>query len=174
MDTQKKEGTLSCQCSINSEGTGSHDILWLRTKYKFDQIKIDESKSILVADENYLTETISSILEDSNLIVDTVQNGAQVLKKIINKHYDVVVMEDNLPGLNGYEMAQIIKNMSPDTKIILMTRDEDWDETLKGTTADVDAVLLKPFAPEELLKVIKKSINQQSNNIEKIIKLPFA
>ena len=76
--------------------------------------------------------------------------------------------------MNGYEMAQIIKNMSSDTKIILMTRDEDWDETLKGTTADVDAVLLKPFAPEELLKVIKKSINQQSNNIEKIIKLPFA
>ena len=83
-------------------------------------------------------------------------------------------MEDNLPGLNGYEMAQIIKNMSSDTKIILMTRDEYWDETLKGTTSDVDAVLLKPFAPEELLKVIKKSINQQKDNVEKIIKLPFA
>ena len=174
MDTQKKEGTLSRQCSINSESTGSNDILWLRTKYECDQIKIGESKSILVADENYLTETISFILEDSNLIVDAVQNGAQVLKKIINKHYDVVVMEDNLPGLNGYEMAQIIKNMSSDTKIILMTRDEYWDETLKGTTSDVDAVLLKPFAPEELLKVIKKSINQQKDNVEKIIKLPFA
>jgi two-component system response regulator VanR len=146
----------------------------LRTKYKFDQIKIDESKFILVADENYLTETISSILEDSNLMVDAVQNGAQVLKKIINKHYDIVVMEVNLPGLKGYEMAQIIKNMSPDTRIILMTRDEYWDETLKGTTANVDAVLLKPFAPEELLKVIKRIVNQQRDIVEKIMKLPFA
>jgi DNA-binding response OmpR family regulator len=174
MDRPKKEGTLSCQCSVNSEGTDPHDILWLRTKYKFDNIKIDEIKSILVVDENYLTETLRSILEDSNLQVDAVQSGAQALRMIINKHYDVVVMEANLPGLKGGEMAQIIKNMSPDTRVVLMTRDEYWDETLRDTNTEVDEVLLKPFAPEDLLKAIRRMTGQRIEKADQIMKLPFA
>jgi DNA-binding response OmpR family regulator len=174
MDRSKKEGTLSCQCSVNSEGTDPHDILWLRTKYKFDQIKIDELKSILLVDENYLTENLQSILEGSNLQVDAVQSGAQALRMIINKHYDIVVIEANLPGLKGGEMAQIIKSMSPDTRVVLLTRDEYWDETLKGVTTEVDEVLLKPFAPEELLKVIRRMIERNVRNSELVMKLPFA
>ena len=174
MDRSKKEETLSCQCSVNSEGANPHDILRLRTKYKFDQIKIDEVKSILVVDESYLTENLRSILEGSNLQVDAVQSGAQALRMIINKYYDIVVMEANLPGLKGGEMAQIIKSMSPDTKVIMMTRDEYWDETLRGAVTEVDEVLLKPFAPEELLKVIRRMIERRTGNSELIMKLPFA
>ncbi len=174
MDSSKKEGTFSCQCSLNSEDKDPHDILWLRTKYQVDQIKVDEVKSILIVDESYLTENLQSILEGSNLQVDTVQSGVQALRRIVNKHYDVVVMEANLPGLKGGEMAQIIKSMSPDTKVVLMTRDEYWDETLRGATTEVDEVLIKPFAPEELIKVIRRMIEPRVGNSELIMKLPFA
>jgi DNA-binding response OmpR family regulator len=172
MDRSKKEGTLSSQCSVNSEGTNPHDILWLRTKYKFDQIKIDEVKSILVVDESYLTENLRSILEGSNLQVDAAQSGIQALRMIINKHYDIVVMEANLPGLKGGEITQIIKSMSPDTKVIMMTRDEYWDETLRGEVTEVDEVLLKPFAPEELLKVIRRMTERRAGNSELIMSSP--
>jgi len=173
MDTQKKEGTLSCQCSTNSEGTGTHDILWLRKKYKLDQNKVDEIKSILIVDEGYLTKNLQSILESSNLQVDAVQSGIQALRMIINKHYDIVVMEANLPGLKGGEMVQIIKSMSPDTKVIMMTRDEYWDETLRGEVTEVDEVLLKPFAPEELLKVIRRMTERRAGNSELIMSSPL-
>jgi DNA-binding response OmpR family regulator len=93
---------------------------------------------------------------------------------IINKHYDVVVMEANLPGLKGGEMAQIIKNMSPDTRVVLMTRDEYWDETLRDTNTEVDEVLLKPFAPEDLLKAIRRMTGQRIEKADQIMKLPFA
>ena len=175
MDRSKKEGTLSCQCAINGDNTHSNDIVWLRTKYKFDQIKIGEVKSILVVDESYLTETLRSILEDSGFQVDDVQSGAQALRSIINKHYNLVVIEANLPGLKGGEMAQIIKNISPDTKVVLMTRDEDWNETLRGTPAEVDDVLLKPFAPEELVGVARRMLDPMAEKKSELtLKLPFA
>jgi DNA-binding response OmpR family regulator len=163
MDSSKKEGTLSCQCSVNSEGKDPNDILWLRTKYKLDQNKVDEVKSILIVDEGYLTKNLQSILEDSNLHVDTVQSGVQALRMIINKHYDIVVMEANLPGLKGGEMAQIIKSMSPDTKVVLMTRDEYWDETLKGATTDVDEVKSILIVDEDYLTKNLQSILEDSN-----------
>ena len=64
--------------------------------------------------------------------------------------------------------------MSPDTKVVLMTRDEYWDENLRGATTEVDEVLIKPFAPEELIKVIRRMIEPRVGNSELIMKLPFA
>jgi DNA-binding response OmpR family regulator len=148
MDRTNREEILNPQCSSNSEGTYSHDILWVRAKYKVDQIKINEIKSILIVDEKYLTETLQSILEDSNLNVDAVQSSAQALKMMISKYFDIVVIEANLLGPMGGKMTQIIKKISSDTKIILMVRDEYWNETLKDNNIEVDNVLLKPFAPE--------------------------
>jgi DNA-binding response OmpR family regulator len=175
LDRPKKEGIISWQCSVDSDEVDPHDILWLRTKYKLDQIKIGEVKSILVVDESYLTVTLRSILEGWNFKVDTVQTGVQALRMIVNKHYDIVVMEANLPGLKGREIAQIIRNISPGTKIVLMTRDEYWDETLHDATIDVDDVLLKPFAPEELVKVARRMLEpREEKKAEHILKLPFA
>ena len=174
MDRSQKELPISCQCSVESDSEDSHDILWVKTKYKFDQIKIRKSKSILVVDENYLTDTLSSILENSDFHVDSVQNGIQALRMMVNKHYDVVVMEANLPGLKGGELAQITKNMSPDTKVVLMIRDE-YSDTLRDVPTDVDDVLLKPFAPEELVRIAKRLLEPgEETKAEHKLRLPFA
>ena len=55
-----------------------------------------------------------------------------------------------------------------------MTRDEYWDETLRDKNTEVDEVLLKPFAPEDLLKAIRRMTGQKIEKADQIMKLPFA
>jgi DNA-binding response OmpR family regulator len=93
---------------------------------------------------------------------------------MVNKRYDIVVMEANLPGLNGGELAQITKNMSPDTKVVLMIRDE-YSDDLRDISTDVDDVLLKPFAPEELVKIAKRLLEPgEKTKAEHKLRLPFS
>jgi len=130
-------------------------------------------KSILIVDEKYLTETLRIIFQIIGYQVDTAHNGIQALKKTIDKSYDLVIMEANLSDAGGFEMAQIIKNMSKKTKMVLMTGDEYWNDALRGAPAEVDDVLLKPFAPEELVNAVRRILEPKAE-AEKVPRLPLA
>ena len=133
------------------------------------------SKSILIVDENYLTETLKIILQIVGYKVDTARYGVQALKKALDKPYDLVIIEVNLPDSIGREIAQVIRNMNHGTKVILMTGDEFWEETMKSTLTEVDYVLLKPFAPEELVSVTRRILGPRTEKDEKPkLKLPLS
>jgi CheY-like chemotaxis protein len=131
-------------------------------------------KSILIVDEKYLTETLKIILQIVGYRVETATNGIQALKKTMDHAFDLVIIEENLPDSSGGEMAQVIRNMNGNTRVILMTRDEYWEEALKGAPADVNDVLLKPFAPEKLLVAVRSILGPKSAAKEIKVKLPLA
>jgi DNA-binding NtrC family response regulator len=137
--------------------------------------KQQAKKTILIVDEKYLTETLKIIFQIIGYQVDTAHNGIQALKKTLDKPYDLVIMEANLNDAGGFEMAQIIKNMSRKTKMVLMTGDEYWEDALRGAPAEVDDVLLKPFAPEELVNAVRRILEPRAKvENDKVPKLPFA
>lgn len=132
-------------------------------------------KSILIVDEKYLTETLRIIFQMAGYHVETASSGAQALKKALDKPYDLVIMEANLPDSMGGDMAQVIRNMHTGTKVILMTGDEYWEETMKAAPAEVDDVLLKPFAPEELVSATRRILEPKTERKGTLrFKLPLA
>lgn len=126
-----------------------------------------QAKSVLIVDEKYLTETLKIILQIIGYHVETASSGVHALKKTLSKHYDLVVMEVNLPDSNGGEMAQIIRSMDKKTKVILMTGDEYFEETLRSAPGAVEDVILKPFAPEELIKTTRRVLEPRSAKLPK-------
>jgi DNA-binding NtrC family response regulator len=71
--------------------------------------------------------------------------------------------------------TQIIKNISKNTKLVLMTGDEFWEETLRYSPVEVRDFLLKPFAPEELIDAVSRILEPRvKTEGEKVPKLPFA
>ncbi len=133
------------------------------------------SKSILIVDEKYLTETLKIIFQIVGYHVETASCGVQALKKALDKPYDLVIMEANLPDSAGGEMAQVIRNMRAGTRVILMTGDEYFEETMKAAPAEVDDILLKPFAPEELVSATRRILEPKVERREEPrYKLPLA
>lgn len=132
------------------------------------------TKSLLIVDERYLTETLRIIFQIVGYQVDTAHNGSQALRKALEKSYDLVIMEANLSDAGGLDLAQVMKNMNRKTKMVLMTGDEYWRDTLGGVSIDVDDILLKPFAPEELVNAVQRILEPRVEAIERKPRLPFA
>jgi len=118
---------------------------------------------ILLVDDNILNQkVVTYYLNKNNYLVESVGNGFQVIKKITEDNFCLILMDIMLPGLNGYELTceirkyEKLNNIEKQIPIIATTAntfDNDREKCLKSGMNDF---LPKPFTVDELMKVINK------------------
>jgi CheY-like chemotaxis protein len=114
-------------------------------------------KKILVADdENLILYSLSSMLQSANTEVKTVKNGTEALREVGSHFYDVCFLDIHLPDLNGLDIMKTIKQVSPATKIIMMTGSDLDDTTMRFIQENASLFLSKPFD----LDMVKKSVEK--------------
>lgn len=89
----------------------------------------------------------------------TVNNGRDALELVENDHFDLVILDENMPGLTGLETLQRIKQVSPHTPVIMITKSEEeniMDQAVGNNIADY---LIKPVKPNQILLSIKKNLD---------------
>ena len=114
-------------------------------------------KKILVADdENLILYSLSSKLQNDKTVVKTVKNGTEALREIASHIYDVCFLDIHLPDLNGLDIMKTIKQVSPATKIIIMTGSDLDDTTMRFIQENASLFLSKPFD----LDMVKESLDK--------------
>lgn len=93
---------------------------------------------------------------------ESAEEGLQIIEKI---HPDIVLMDLGLPGMNGIEATQKVREISPNSKIIVLTSHEREEEVIAAMGAGAHGYCLKDIAPETLMMVIK-SIGQGATWID--------
>ena len=91
----------------------------------------------------------------------TVNNGHDALELVASRHFDLVILDENMPGLTGLETLQRIKEMSPQTPVIMITKSEEeniMDQAVGNNIADY---LIKPVNPNQILMSIKKNLHSE-------------
>ena len=91
----------------------------------------------------------------------TVNNGRDALELVASRHFDLVILDENMPGLTGLETLQRIKEMSPQTPVIMITKSEEeniMDQAVGNNIADY---LIKPVNPNQILMSIKKNLHSE-------------
>ena len=83
--------------------------------------KDGSSLRILVVDDEPLIRDMLCRFLDKNSSVMTVGSAEEALEEIRTQHYDLCFLDDNLPGMNGMEAMKIIKELSPNTKVAIMS-----------------------------------------------------
>jgi CheY-like chemotaxis protein len=115
------------------------------------------TKKILVADdENLILYSLSSLLQGNQTEVKTVKNGMEALREIGTRFYDLCFLDINLPDLNGMDVMKTIKQVSPDTKIIIMTGSDPDDTTMRFIQENASLFISKPFD----LDMVKGSVEK--------------
>lgn len=114
-------------------------------------------KLIIVDDHKLFREGIKALLTvtDDIEIVGEAEDGATALKKIRELEPDVVLMDINMPGLNGIRVTEQILAQHPQTRIIMLTMLEDDASIFHAMRAGARGYLLKGAEPEEVLSVIR-------------------
>lgn len=90
-----------------------------------------------------------------------VENGKQAVEECKNNEYDVVLMDIDMPIMNGWEATQIIKSNKPDLPVIALTAYSEEIFREKSFAAGMDYFLAKPYNQNEIQKTILRSITKQ-------------
>ena len=113
---------------------------------------------ILVVEDNEFNQIIlRRILEKKGLSCDLVGDGQQAVEKATNHHYDLVLMDIQLPLMDGLEATRQIRNRvnMHQPKIIVVTAYADWEDQKACKAAGMDGFLAKPITFESIAKVLE-------------------
>ena len=119
-------------------------------------------KTVIVDDNTFLIKAIQEKLSffDNIQIKFTALDGSDLLTKISNNHnIDVILMDINMPILNGIEATEIIKNKYPHIKVIMLTVFDNDENIFNAIKAGADGYLLKEVEPKTLYEGIIDTLN---------------
>jgi two-component system, OmpR family, copper resistance phosphate regulon response regulator CusR len=108
------------------------------------------AKLLIIEDEPKTRDYLRKGLTESGFVVDVAVDGTDGLHLGTTEHYDAVVLDINLPGLNGWEVLRVIRQHR-DVPVLILTARGSLDERVQGLEAGADDYLTKPFAFAELL-----------------------
>ncbi len=107
---------------------------------------------LLVEDHRLLAETISDYLATEDIETDYAANGLQGLELAQGQTHDAIILDVNLPGIDGFTLCQRLRqDFSIDTPILMLTARDQLEDKLTGFEHGADDYLVKPFDNQELL-----------------------
>lgn len=122
---------------------------------------------ILLAEDNFINQmVVKSILDHHDVELDSVENGQEVIDAIYKKEYDLILMDIQMPLMNGLDAAAFIRKSKDvpnnDIRIIALTASVLKDDIEACQKAGMDEYLSKPFKPNELLDKIMEQVKVAS------------
>jgi len=120
-------------------------------------------ESILIVDDDVsVRKTLSSILSAEGYVVEAVDNGKEALKAVEKQLFDVVLIDIELPDIKGVDLLSKLKQKQPRMVRIIITGFPSMDNAINAVNEGADGYVLKPFDPEQLLKTIRKHLDERS------------
>ena len=104
-----------------------------------------------VEDEPQLAKHIARALTRSGHTVDSADNGPDALEKALSRAYDLVVLDVNLPGCDGFEILRRIRAADVPSRVLMLTARADVMDRVQGLRSGADDYVTKPFSMDELL-----------------------
>ena len=125
---------------------------------------------LLIEDDYAVTQSISTILKKEGMVIDTTDDGEDGLDLGKLYEYDIIILDLNLPGMNGYEVLKSLRNSKNETLVLILSGLSEPDKKIKGLGYGADDYLTKPFNSGELVARIKAIIRRRHNHADSIIK----
>ena len=114
-----------------------------------------------VDDEIELLGAHLLFLEKKGYQVETVTNGYDALDRCGDEAFDLILLDENMPGLSGLETLNRIKELQPSTPVVMVTKSEEENIIEQAIGAKIADYLIKPVNPTQILLTLKKNIHQR-------------
>jgi len=122
---------------------------------------LENVRILVIDDEKDIRGTLKDILEGAGYIVDTAKSGAEALEKANNYFYNLALVDIKLPDLDGTTLLTKMKETTPKMVKIIVTGYPDMQNAIEAINKGADGYLVKPFSPDELLKIVKEHLEKQ-------------
>jgi len=117
------------------------------------------SPRIMVIDDEKIVGDMAKIsLEEEGYEVETYLNAEPALRRLQEDHFDIVVTDLKMKGIDGLEVLRTVKQLYPDSKVIMITAFADLDVAIEAIKGDVFDFFPKPVRIKELKESIRKAL----------------
>ena len=124
---------------------------------------MQERKVLLVEDEKKIADTLKLGLSENGFYVEVAYDGTLALKLYEAHSFDLLVLDINVPGINGYELCKIVRSRNTQIPIIMLTAFSSLQDKIEGYDAGADDYIIKPFEFKELLMKIRVLLKRTTN-----------
>jgi len=122
---------------------------------------MDRINVLWVDDEVELLKPHFLFLKERGYDTVPCTNGQDALDLINNQYFDVVLLDENMPGLSGLETLQEIMNAKPQLPVVMITKNEAEQIMEEAIGSKISDYLIKPVNPNQILLSLKKILNQK-------------
>ncbi|MFA0438729.1 two-component system response regulator [Vibrio sp. 10N.286.49.C2] len=131
-------------------------------------MKSDNLCFLLVEDDLDLASAVIDYLDLEDISCDHAANGVAGLELIKTNTYDVIILDLNLPKMNGLQVCEHIRGQGIDVPVLMLTARDTLDDKLIGFSKGADDYLIKPFAMEELIVRCQVLAKRRSGQISRL------
>jgi two-component system OmpR family response regulator len=128
---------------------------------------------LLVEDDAMIGEAIQGALKDASYAADWVKNGQSALTTLGCQHYDLVLLDLGLPGMDGLEVLTRIRAKDYPVPLLIITARDGPDDRLRGLDGGADDYVLKPFEMAELLARMRAVLRRKGGNATPLLSGKF-
>lgn len=126
------------------------------------EVELMDKVNILWADDEIdLLKPHLLFLKEKGYDVTTVTNGNDALDKIKSDSFDIVFLDENMPGLSGLETLSRLKNLRPEIPVIMITKSEEEHLMEEAIGSKIVDYLIKPVNPNQILLSLKKNLENK-------------
>ncbi|MDR7372247.1 response regulator [Flavobacterium aquidurense] len=139
-----------------------------KTKKIIDEIEVDltsnEVYKILIVEDNLINQLVTKkIIEKNNYVCKVVDDGFAALDIIEKESFDLILMDINMPLMNGFETTKRIRLKQIKTPIVALTAFDKDEITDEAISSGINDIIVKPFEPLKLFKIINYLIQEAEN-----------
>jgi two-component system response regulator MprA len=124
---------------------------------------------LVVDDDPRITDLLRRILAYEGYSVASAPSGNEALNRSLERPPDLVVLDIMLPGLNGLEVAQRLREAGDNVPILMLTARDTVADRVQGLETGADDYLVKPFAPEELVARVKALLRRSQEERHEVL-----
>lgn len=128
---------------------------------------------LIVDDEAKLLRAVAVTLREEGYDVVTARSGHEALVRVNESPPDLIVSDIRMPGMDGYALARTFRE-NPRTALIpilFLTAKDEREDRIRGIRSGVDAYLVKPFDPEELIAVVSNVLTRAERTSAELARL---
>ena len=126
---------------------------------------MEERKILIIEDEQKIADTLKFGLSENGFFVKVAYDGNMGFRLFKTQDFDIVLLDINLPGMNGYEVCKSIRAIDPSVPIIMLTALSALEDKIEGYDMGADDYMVKPFEFRELVMkihaLLKRTMGQQ-------------
>lgn len=140
----------------------------VKTREIINNIEVDLTSSqtlkVLVVEDNKINQMVTKkIIEKNNFKCDIVEDGLAAIALTERNEYDIILMDINMPIINGFETTRRMRAQGITTPIIALTAFDKGEITEEAMSAGMNDIIIKPFEPVKLFQIINGQINKRRN-----------